>query len=88
MFEMSPITKLMLSSGLESSEELRKEISDVRYGTPGIILFDFRGKTYTTKEPMDLCVVGYTEGSFYGEKSNSWALKQLLSGKSKKETKK
>jgi len=84
MFEMSPITKLMISSGLESLVELRKEVSNIRFGKLGYIDFEFQGESYTTKEPSETIVVGYTEGSFYGEKSNSWALKQLLSGNVRK----
>jgi len=75
-----PVAVELLQSGPKATAELRKEISNVRYGKPGTILFDFRGDTYTTPEPSDIMPVGS------GEKSRSWALKQLLSEKAKKTT--
>lgn len=33
--------------------------TNIRYGKPGTILFDYAGTTYTAKEPMDVLLVGW-----------------------------
>ena len=37
---------------------MNKEITNIRYGEPGKILFDFSGETHTIKEPIDVILVG------------------------------
>lgn len=68
----------MIQTVKQSAVEMRKRVSNVRYGTPGKILFDFDGQTFETKEPMDVMPVGA------GEAGQAWALKQLLQEKAKK----
>lgn len=69
------LVKILLKAGAESVERLRAEISNVRYGEPGSILFDFRGTTYRAAEPSDVMPVSDPKDS---EASRSWALKRLL----------
>jgi len=69
---------MIIQAMKESCKELRKEIDDVRFGSLGIILFEFRGKTYQAPEPLDVLPVGGDE-----ESSKNWALSQILDGKAK-----
>jgi hypothetical protein len=73
--EAQTIEGAMTQSARESTFELRQQVSDVRYGKLGEILFEFQGKTYKAKEPTDVMPVGQ------GEASQSWALKQILNKK-------
>ena len=68
----------MLKAAKQSCDNLRQQISNVRYGKLGEILFEFKGETYRAKEPNDVMPVGY------GEASKSWALKQILDNKAQK----
>ena len=71
------IVGLLVDTVKESCEQLRSRVANVRYGAPGTILFEFKGLTYAAPEPLDVMPVGY------GEASQSWALKQILSGTAK-----
>lgn len=42
----------------KTMRKTRKEITNIRYGKIGEIRFDFRGKTYSLKEPEDVILVG------------------------------
>ena len=64
--------KILNTSSCYDIEELTNEIHNVRYGKPGSILFEFRGKTYSVPEPIDIMPVGY------GDMSKAWALKQIF----------
>lgn len=75
-----PIVNEMINTTLESCNELRKEISNVRLGSLGEIHFEFKGKTYSAPEPKDVIVATDINGT-NNENSRSWALKQILSGK-------
>ena len=50
----------------QSIEQHEAKVSNLRYGTPGQILFEYDGKTYTAPEPKDVMPVGSPEG-------NRWA---------------
>lgn len=72
-----PMIDEMIDTVKESATNFRQRISNVRYGAPGTILFDFDGKTYQAKEPTDIMPVGG------GEAGKAWAAKQLLQEKAK-----
>lgn len=59
--------------------ELRAQVADVRYGKPGAILFEFKGKTFAAPEPLDVMPAQDSKGT-NAEASRAWALKQVLSG--------
>ena len=73
MLNIPDIVKEMFVAGVESCNELRQEITNIRYGEPGTILFEFQGRAYSVPEPMDVMPVGD------GQAHKSWALKQILS---------
>ncbi len=74
------IATQMTATMRESLGEMRDEVSDVRYGKPGEILFEFKGKTYSAPEPTDVMPAKDTKGT-NEEASRSWALKQVLQRK-------
>jgi len=75
-----PIIKEFTKAIKETTGAMRAEIADVRYGKPGEILFNFRGKAYSAPEPTDVIPVGQ------GEASQSWAVRQILDNKAKEVT--
>jgi hypothetical protein len=75
-----PVAKELMRSGPEAAKELRKQVSDVRYGPPGTILFEFQGETYEVPEPDDVMPAQDNKGT-NNEAARSWALKQVLSKK-------
>jgi hypothetical protein len=58
---------------------LIEEISKVRYGKLGEVLFDFMGETYSTPEPNDVMPAHDVYGT-NDYASRAWALRQLLDG--------
>jgi len=42
----------------KTMKKTSKEITNIRYGKIGEILFDFRRKTYSLREPEDVILVG------------------------------
>jgi hypothetical protein len=71
---LPPLVTVLFDALRESLDQLRSQVSDVRYGPSCLILFDFKGVTYAAPEPKDVMPVGY------GEASKSWALRQILDG--------
>lgn len=71
------IELLLLDTLKESLAALRRRCSNVRYGPPGKILFDFDGVTYWTAEPKDVLPVGA------GDVGLRWAVRQYLLGAEK-----
>ena len=74
---MNDIIKLLLDTSSESLSILRNQVSNIRYGEPGKILFEFQNKTYCVKEPNDVMPANDNKGN-NSEASRSWALKQIL----------
>lgn len=48
-----------MTIGTTGINDLASEISDIRYGQLGTILFTFNGKTVSIAEPIDVLLVGY-----------------------------
>ncbi len=71
MINIPPIVVEMLDAAQKSCENLRKQTSNIRYGKPGFILFEFKNITYQVKEPRDIMPVGYGD-------ARGWALKMIL----------
>jgi len=71
---------VMMEAMRKSLPELRKQVSKVRYGKPGEILFEFQGRTYSAAEPRDVMPAQDAKGTD-AEASRSWALQQVLDGK-------
>lgn len=46
---------------MKNINEIAKEVTDVRYGEPGKVIFTFKGQDYIIKEPHDVMLVGYLE---------------------------
>ena len=46
---------------MKSTKEIAKDVTSVRYGEPGKIIFTYRGQDYIIKEPHDVMLVGYLE---------------------------
>ena len=74
-----PILNEMLETLALSLEEYRLKaiplISNIRYGIPGEILFDFNGEKISIPEPMDVLLVG--DGSKrYRKKSAQWIIRK------------
>lgn len=60
-------------------EILMNEISNIRYGELGRILFDFSGKTIAIQEPIDVLLVGLDKkASRWIVKKYGYLLKALL----------
>ena len=72
------MTSEMTDAVNQSAIELKKEISPVRYGDKGKLLFEFKGTTYQVDEPSDVMPVGDSD------QSKSWALKQVLNENAKR----
>ena len=69
----------MIITMKQSLAELRDRVSNIRYGEPGTILFDFDGETYAAPEPVDVMPVGAPELA-----QKKWALTQILDKKASK----
>lgn len=77
-----PESSLIRAVG-ESVDQLRSEVSNVRYGEPGQILFEFKGDTYRAPEPADVMPAVDAKGTNAGA-SRAWALRQVLDEKAAK----
>ena len=76
---MQTLLDEMILAARQSCNEMRARVSNVRLGPPGTILFDCDGRTFATREPMDVIVATDVRGT-NNEASRSWALTQLLAG--------
>lgn len=81
-FQVPPIVQGMAEAAQQSASQMRGEISNVRYGEPGQIKFEFRGETHIAPEPNDVMPAVDATGT-NAEASRSWALKEILSGRAK-----
>jgi len=77
-----PIISEMLTASRSSLLETAKDVSDVRYGEPGTILFEYKGKTFSAPEPTDVMPAKDTKGS-NDEGARAWAAKQIWDKKAK-----
>ena len=59
----------------ESINELRTEVSNVRYGKPPYILFDFRGETYQFEEVNGQVLIGFSD-----EIDRALSMSELIKG--------
>jgi len=71
------LVELLLETTAKSLADLRRRVTNVRYGPPGLIYYDVDGVTYATPEPHDVMPVGQ------GDASIRWALKQHLANDDK-----
>lgn len=70
---MQTIVGEMMVAAAKSLDRLRVQVSNPRYGKPGIILFEFQGEHYQAPEPTDVMPLCGSE-----EAARSWCLKQIL----------
>jgi len=73
----------LIQTAYKACAEMRAKISMVRYGPPGLILFDFQGEVWAAPEPMDVMPAIDAKGT-NAEASRSWALKQVINNKAHK----
>ena len=73
-----PIIRAMLDAASDSLLETAADVSAVRYGAPGTILFEYKGDTYSAQEPTDIMPAKDTKGTD-DEASRAWAAKQIRS---------